>query len=186
MTKKSACKMIITAINFLTMTNSVKNFLLTISFILAVGCNEKVKNKHYTDFRDLNFLSGYEKVSDTSYSKEGYEITHRVTKLRKENRTVVLFASVSLDENRRELYSLLDTLTIPKLPENSFLTIGYCYMDSILGEEHIVLVEKTKEPKIKNILKAWRADHRSKQFEEIKNFETMDCFNERFGFGEVY
>lgn len=163
-------------------------FLFLIS-VLIVSCNKKTSSlpndlDPFSDYRELPFVSDYEKQSDTSYSIEGFEGTHRITELRKGKETVILFNSISLDKNRNEIYTLIDTLVITDLPNNSYLTIGYCTKEGYLPEEIIALVKETELQKIENIIKAWRADHSKNRIIEIKNLQDLECFNEFFNADE--
>ncbi len=137
-------------------------------------------NYSYTEFQNLDFLNGYEKISDTSFVDYGNEPTHRVTELKKDNKRIILFSKISLDKDRSEIYSLKDTLIILSLSSDQFVSIGYCYKSDLHEEEIISIVQKTDKRNIQKILKAWRANPKTEKIEELGSLENLDCINEYY------
>ena len=156
--------------------------------LLIVSCNhsnsnpdDKVNlfNTPYSDFKNISFLKDYEKISDTSFSKAGYDPTHRITELQKNDKKLILFSKIELDSNRREIYSVLDTLQINRLTQDQVLTIGYCEVENSLMEEIIAIFYRTdpRQRKIYRIHKAWKANAESNKIEPIRNSEVKFCWD---------
>lgn len=167
-----------------------KFIILLLVFFTAISCNTKkseVKEEgkkeanplkqSFKDYRELTFLEGYNKVSDTSFS-EGGDATHRITELKNKFETLILFNQITRDKDSNELYSIIDTLKITQLNDNTYVTIGYCDFEDYTSEEIIAVVEKTENDSIDTILKAWRANPEKGKIEKIKDLEKVKCLNE--------
>ena len=141
---------------------------------------ENQLNYSYTEFQNLDFLHGYKKNSDTSYVDYGNDPTHRVTELKKDNKRIILFSEINLDQDRTEIYSLKDTLMILNLGSDQYVSIGYCYKSGLHAEEIISIVQSTDKSKIQKIIKAWRANPKSEKIEKLESLENLDCFNEYY------
>ena len=149
-------------------------------FIICSGAKAYTQtNAHsYTHFEELEEFRDFEKVSDTSFYASGYDPTHRVTHLRKGERTVILFSKISLNEQRQEQYTLLDTLNIPSPNQPLYISIGYCYRDDLDEELVIALVGSTAKQDIQNLEQAWKADIATQQILEIEQLNGIKCINE--------
>ena len=168
----------------------MKNLIPLLLILLIVSCNESNWNSDdktdlfkisYSDYKRVDLLKEYEKISDTSFLKSGYDPTHRITELKKGDETLILFSKIELDNERKEIYSILDTLQIKNLTQVQMMTIGYCEVENSLMEEIIAIVSKTDINKdtIHKINKAWKANAQSNKIEPIKNSDVMFCFNTR-------
>lgn len=138
------------------------------------------KAHSYIDFKELKEFREFEKISDTSFYASGYDPTHRVTHLRKGDRTVILFSKISLNEQRQERYTLLDTIDISSPNQPLHISIGYCYRDDLDEELVIAIVESTTKQNIQNLEKAWKADTATQQIMEIEQLSGIECFNELY------
>lgn len=165
----------------------MKNLALSLLILLTLSCkdsnshsNEKsdLFNISYSDYKKVQLLKDYKKVSDTSYVKEGNEPTHRITELRKDDKTLILFSKIKFDKENKEVHTILDTLQIKNLNHDQWITIGYCEMENTLMEELIAIVEKTEKDTIQKIDKAWKANAQTNKIEPIKNVENIICLNE--------
>ena len=153
---------------------------ILILLLLALSCNNKEKSRP-EDKSDLNELSQkveFDKVSDTSYIKNGNEPTHRITHLKNKNENLILFKRIATNENGEENLSILDTLSIKNLDDTFHITIGYCEMKNASPEEIIAIVERTKEDTIQTIVRAWKANSQTRRIENINNLNALTCVNE--------
>jgi len=137
-------------------------------------------NVSYTNYKNLDFLKDYEKVSDTAYIKSGSYNSHRITQLKKNETILILFAKIKVDENtEEENITVIDTLVIRDIKKNQKVTIGYCETESYLMEEIITIVEKTKRDTIQNVVKTWVANHETNRIEPMDNSKILFCYKAR-------
>lgn len=138
--------------------------------------------RSYYDYREIPYLKSYVKVSDTSFTAKGfeleYEITHRITELKENGHILILFNKISLDDQRNEINSILDTLGIDGLDEDLLITIGYCESGNLLIEQTIAIVEKTDNDTIQKIISAWKGNPKTGKIERIEDFKNLKCINE--------
>jgi len=136
--------------------------------------------KSFSDYKELSVFKDYDKITDTSYAKDGYDSTYRITHIKRNKENIVLFNKISLDENYQEHYSIIDTLKIKNLNSNTYISIGYCEMENSLPEEIITILRRTEKDTIQEILTAWKANSESKKIEEIKDITKLTCLNEYY------
>ncbi|MDR5589937.1 hypothetical protein [Christiangramia sp. SM2212] len=163
--------------------------ILTLS-LLIMSCENKKKSsssnetdlmeKSFSDYKELSVFKEYDKITDTSYAKDGSDSTHRITHIKRNEENIVLFNRIALDENYQEHYSIIDTLKINNLNSNTYISIGYCEMENSLPEEIIAILRRTDKDSIQEILKAWKANSESKKIEEIKDITKLTCLNEYY------
>lgn len=163
--------------------------LLTLS-LLIVSCENKKKSlsnnqtdlfeKSFSDFKELPVFEEYDKITDTSYAKDGFDSTHRITHIQRNDENILLFNKITLDENYQEYYSIIDTLQIKDLKDDTYISIGYCEMENTLAEEIIAILRRTEKDTVQEILKAWKANSESKKIEEIKDISKLRCLNEYY------
>ncbi|WP_157717360.1 hypothetical protein [Christiangramia echinicola] len=161
--------------------------ILTLS-LLIMSCENKKKSsssnetdlmeKSFSDFKELSVFQEYDKITDTSYAKDGYDSTHRITHIKSNEENIVLFNKITLDENNQEHYSIIDTLKIKDLKNDTYISIGYCEIENTLPEEIIAILRRTEKDTVQEILKAWKANSETKKIEEIKDFTKLKCLNE--------
>ncbi|QYA26937.1 hypothetical protein G3I01_16025 [Gramella sp. MT6] len=137
-----------------------------------------VFEQSFSDYKELAILKDYQKVTDTSYIKNGMEPTHRITHFRKNEKNLILLSSITFDDNYQEVLLPLDTLKIPNLEQDTYITIGYCEMSNMLPEEIIAIVEKTDRDTIQKVMRAWKADYSKSEIEEIQDIEDIICLNQ--------
>lgn len=159
--------------------------------ILLTACKEKTEEKpaemtettifdrYYQNYTELDYLRDYQKVSDTIIYGEAYEPGFRLTELKKEGRNLVLFSTISLDEEGEENYKILDTLVFTDLQPNEFISVGYCQNEFIDDQQIISLVEETESQFVEKINRAWRANVETGEFEKLP-VEGIECWNEHF------
>ncbi|WP_418226873.1 hypothetical protein [Christiangramia sp. ASW11-125] len=161
--------------------------ILTLS-LLIISCENKKKStsinktdlmeKSFSDFKELSAFKEYDKITDTSYAKDGYDSTHRITQIKRNEENIVLFNKITLDQNDQEHYSIIDTLKIKDLKNDTYISIGYCEIDNALTEEIIAILRRTEKDTIQEVLKAWKANSETNKIEEIKDFTKLKCLNE--------
>ncbi len=161
--------------------------LLTIS-LLILSCQNKKKTssnsqsdifkESFSNFKELAVFEDYDKITDTSYVKNGFDPTHRITQINRNNENILLFNKITLDENYNENYSILDTLIIKNLEEETYISVGYCETKNSLPEEIIAILRRTNKDTIQEILKAWKANSETQKIEELKNFKNLTCLSE--------
>ena len=161
--------------------------ILTLS-LLITGCENKKKSlsnketdlmeRSFSNFKELSVFEEYDKIKDTAYAKDGLDLTHRITHIRRNQENIVLFNKITLDENYQEHYSIIDTLKIKDLKNDTYISIGYCEMENTLPEEIIAILRRTEKDTIQEILKAWKANSETKKIEKIKDIIKLKCLNE--------
>ena len=153
--------------------------------IFIISCENSKRNdiseendQTFSNYKELALFREYKKVSDTSYIRTGTEPSHRITQLKRNDETIILFNKIIRNKENQEVLSILDTLKINHLPEAYYITIGYCEKENFLPEEIIAIVEKTENDTIQNIKKAWRANSETGIIEEISSLDNIDCLKE--------
>lgn len=166
----------------------MKYFIPIILFFLITSCKNANSNSNdnselfdiaFSEHKNVEYLQDFEKISDTSYVKSGNEPTHRITELKKNDKTLILFSKIQLDTERNEVYSILDTLQVKNLRSDQRITIGYCEVENSLMEEIIAIVERSDKDTIRNIIKAWKANSSTNKIELIENLANITCLNEK-------
>lgn len=138
-------------------------------------------NGVYMDFREMDALEGYEKVTDTSIFIEGnYDPAFRLTELKNKQHTLVLFSKSTVNEELKEIKKVIDTLIIKGIPKDNFITIGYCSLGGKYDQEIVAIVQPTNQSKIEKVVKAWKANLKTEDFEEIYNLDSIICWNEHY------
>jgi hypothetical protein len=167
----------------------MKNLVPCLLILFILSC--KNKNSHsddkidlfrisYSDYKEVDLLQDYKKVSDTSYIKSGLDVTHRITELERNGKRLIIFAKINYAKDEyKQIYNILDTLQINNLGKDLKVTIGYCEVENSLMEEIIAVVEKTDKDSIQKIVKAWKANDKNNKIESIENSEIIFCFNEK-------
>lgn len=121
----------------------------------------------------------YSKVSDTSLVDDVYfEPIYSVLHLRDASKNLILFSDISRDKDDRRTYKIVDTLVIPKVKKQEFITISYCDMGTKMGVNLIGLVNKSNNQKIKDITKIWKVNTESKKIEKVLDLNGIECWNE--------
>ncbi len=137
----------------------------------------------FKDYRELEELSGYEKVSDTSmWDSRNSHDRYRLLQLQKGQNSLILFyrAGLQHEEGDEISYLALDTLQVKDVGENEQITIGYCTKQGFPEGEIIALVEESDSLYVKSVIKAWRANKASEKMEVVEDLDRIDCINEFF------
>ncbi|MBJ2174107.1 hypothetical protein JBL43_07655 [Aureibaculum sp. A20] len=165
----------------------MRNILLILTVITLISCDNKTdKNNNsiigmqFQNFRQLNQLEKYTKVSDTTIYESNLEPKYGILQLRDNSNNLVIFKSISLDSIRNTTFKILDTLIIPNPNKTELITIGYCQINNDNNENLIALVDKTDSLKIQNIKKIWKANTDSEKIEKVNNLNEINCINEWF------
>lgn len=160
----------------------MRNLLLIILPCILLSCennltidNDSIIGKEFEQFKEINLLSDYTKVSDTAIYGKNIEAKYGILHLRDKEKNLIVFKNISLDSDRNRVFKILDTLVIPNSFRTELITIGYCYINNASKENIITLVSNTELPKIK---KAWIANMESDKIEVITDLNGIECFNE--------
>jgi hypothetical protein len=167
--------------------NIMKKILIIFTLLVLASCgNTAVKKNHsligmeFQEFRQINQLKNYIKVSDTAIYENNMEPKYGILHLQNESTNLVVFKSSTLDSIQNLTFKILDTLAIPISKNSEFITIGYCAINNRNDENIIAIVEKTDRLKIQNIKKVWSANTVSRKIEIITNLNEISCNNEFF------
>ena len=161
-------------------------FILTSLMLLSFGDKTNIKTHsiigmEFKKFNDIESLSNYSKVSDTSVYGTNSEAKHGILHLRDKKNSLIILNSITVDsKNENRIFKILDTLIIPNLNKPELITIGYCQTNENNDENLIAVVDKTDSLKIQNIRKVWRANTSTNKIEIVNNLNGINCFNEWF------
>ena len=164
----------------------MKKLFILFTVLTVIACNEKssepIVGVQFKDYKKINHLSNFNKVSDTTLNYDGFGPEFSLLRLNNGKKDLVLFSSIWNDSENIRNYKVLDTLTLSNLDEKEKLTIGYCEID-LKNQNNgniIALVENTdnKNIFITKIKDAWVANPNSKKIEQLENIDEVDCINQ--------
>lgn len=164
----------------------MKKLFILFTVLTVIACNKKsnepIVGLQFKDYKKINHLSNFNKVSDTTFFYDGFEPEFSLLHLNNGKKELVLFSSIWNDFENIRNYKVLDTLTLANLDEKEKLTIGYCEIElkNQNSANIIARVEDTDSKKlfITNIKNAWVANPNSKKIEQLKNIDEVDCINQ--------
>ena len=164
----------------------MKNFLFIFISLILFSCgNNTTKKNHsiigmeFQKFNEIERLSNYSKISDTTVYVNNSELKHGILHLRDKKNNLIIFKNITLDsKNEDRIFKILDTLIIPNLNKPELITIGYCQIKQDNDQNLIAIVDKTDSLKIQNIRKVWRANTITNKIEIVNNLDEINCFNE--------
>ncbi|HET8886464.1 MAG TPA: hypothetical protein VFM70_08970 [Salinimicrobium sp.] len=149
--------------------------------------NENILNVPYLKYSDFEVFKDYEKIADTLIYAENIHPQFSLLQIKKTNDNIILFSQFSIDENEPLIENLdgyerkiLDTLHIPNLKPNEIIISGCCELENKYGEEMIAVIEKTDGLVAEKINRAWKADIKTGQIEEVYDFEKLKCINKNY------
>ncbi len=166
----------------------MKRLLFILTSLILFSCGNKTSKKNHSiigmefkKFNEIEGLSNYSKISDTTVYGNNSEPKHGILHLRDKKNNLIILKSITLDsKNENRIFKVLDTLIIPNLNKPELITIGYCQINENNDENLIAIVDKTDSLKIQNIRKVWRANTSTKKIEIVENLSGINCFNEWF------
>jgi hypothetical protein len=164
----------------------MKNLILFFSVLVLVGCSNQSTSKdsiiglEFQNYKQVDQLSNYTKISDTSVYEKNIEAKYGLLHLRKDSTNLIVFKSISLDTRQNRVFKILDTLVPFKTNSSEVITIGYCQFNKDKDENLIALVDKSEGSKVEKIYAVWRANTNSKKIESVKNLDGISCLNEWF------
>ena len=165
----------------------MKSLLFILTSLFVINCSHKADKKNssvigmtFQNFKQINKLANYTKISDTVIYENNLEPKHGILHLNNQKNDLIIFKSISRDSAQNKIYKILDTLIIQNLSEPESITIGYCQTNEDNEENIIAIVSKTDGLKIKNIKKVWRANTVSNKIEIVNNLYRINCINEWF------
>ena len=164
----------------------MKKLLILLTIISLISCkekhNESIIGIQFKDFREINQLANFKKISDTSFYLSDSEPKYSLLRLNNKEKDLVIYSNIWHDSDGQRIYKVLDTLSFSKFDKNEKVTIGYCEIDikNKVNENIIALVENidSTEMFVKRIKQAWVANPLSEKIEPIKDIDKVDCFNE--------
>jgi hypothetical protein len=164
----------------------MKNFLFIFISLILFSCGNNVNKKNHSiigmefqKFNEIERLSNYSKISDTTVYVNNSELKHGILHLRDKKNNLIIFKNITLDsKNEDRIFKILDTLIIPNLNKPELITIGYCQIKQDNDQNLIAIVDKTDSLKIQNIRKVWRANTITNKIEIVNNLDEINCFNE--------
>jgi len=166
----------------------MKNLLFILTTLILFSCGNKMTKKNpsiigmeFQKFNEIERLSDYTKISDTTVYGNNSEPKHGILHLRDKKNNLIVLNSITLDsKNENRFFKILDTLIIPNLNKPELVTIGYCQINEDNNENLIAIVGKTDSLKIQNIRKVWIANTSTNKIEIINNLNEINCLNEWF------
>ena len=166
----------------------MKKLLFILTSLVLFSCGNKANKKNHSiigmefqKFYEIERLSDYSKISDTTVYGNNSELKHGILHLRDKKNNLIILKSITLDsKNENRIYKILDTLIIPNLNKPELITIGYCQINENNDKNLIAIVDKTDSLKIQNIRKIWRANTSTNKIEIVNNQNGINCFNEWF------
>lgn len=163
------------------MKSSLIIFSIIISIIfssLLSKSQDSIIGLEFKNHKQIEYLSSYEKISDTSVFEGNFEPKHGILHLQNTSNNLILFNEIKDDEDYKRIYKILDTLIIPKVKKQEFITIGYCEMASKMDVNLIGIVSKTDSMIIKDIKKIWKVNTSSNKITKVKDLSKIECWNE--------
>lgn len=168
---------------------TMKKIFILMTLVAFCGCKEGAEEgggendlfkTSFRDYRELQVLEGFKKVSDTSiYERRSADNTFRLMELQKGEDHLVLFYKLQDDEDKENDFSFraLDTLWIKELQQNQRITIGYCSKPGVNDGQIIGIVQES-DSLLVEISKAWFASTVSGVIEPYDVLEGIECMNE--------
>ncbi|WP_284653064.1 hypothetical protein [Flavobacterium terrisoli] len=99
------------------------------------------------------------------------------------NFLIILEELVKEAGNPKSKFKILDTLNIPKLNPDEFLTFATCRLNEVYDNEIIAIVKSIGSDDVETydqIIKAWRADTKTQKIIPIEDVKGIDCVNESY------
>lgn len=159
----------------------IKNVLLVLSLLVFLNCsNEKedVIGMKFKNFQEIENFAYFSKVSDTVVYGNNFDPTHGILHLRNKEEHLIVFKSIFENKDTERIFTILDTLRIPRLEKSEFITIGYCQISDQNNENLIAIVDETDEQRIDKVNKVWVANTSTNKIESLTQLENINCWNE--------
>ena len=163
----------------------MKNLILILTSLILISCNEKNANKsesiidrEYQNYNQITSISDYTKISDTVVYGKSIEPKHSILHLKKGDNHLIIFNKLEIDKNQERKYKILDTLSLSKISETDYLSIGYCNLDKEMSENLIALITKSDSLYLKKVNQVWLANVKTEKIEKLNKLEGIKCLNE--------
>lgn len=115
----------------------------------------------------------------TSQTDYKYGVSH--FKYKKSN-LIILEEIIKERNDQKVKYKILDTITYNNLKEDEYIAICTCRINSVDNSEIIAVVKADHDNEYFNrIVKAWRANTKTKKIIQIESLQNIDCINEGYG-----
>lgn len=161
-------------------------FILCYS-IFIISCNsrkseyQKIIGQEYYSLREFRPFVNFKEYGGTYINindSSAFTLNHYKSGVN----NVIAFEKIVDKSQRRVKYTLLDILEISDLKQNQYLGYGICRLNEIPDQEIIAIYESADMDVefYTHILKAWRANSKTRKIEEI-SINNLDCMNEGYG-----
>lgn len=186
--------------------HTMKHYVILLLSVLAYACSSPSADKKQAEisiadsikettepaeeiigktFRDYKLEAGMFRQHEDlggSMLEPLHGIDFGIHLLRKGSDYVLIFEKIRTKEGKA-FYEVLDYTEIKGVKENEYINYADCLMDSVPDTEIIALLVPSNDEYHTTILKAWRADRKTRKIVPIST-EGIVCYNE--GYGEIY
>ncbi|CDF78700.1 conserved hypothetical protein [Formosa agariphila KMM 3901] len=162
----------------------MKKIFFVLTILGIISCNKINKDDliglEFNDFKAVNPLETFTKISDTSFSCTTSEPKFKLFHLKDGKQHLVVFADILKDSENN--FKVLDILEISNLTTHQKISIGYCEFD--LKHENngnliaVVNIQDNEDIFVQTIRKAWVANPESRTINSIKDISQINCINE--------
>lgn len=159
--------------------------------VILAGCRVPVdRNNPFHHHRNIHGIEGLKEYSYLGGAVLGEEknefgrFKYGIGVYRGQSDAIVCVFKQYIDTlGKNELaFKILDTINVGQIDKAQYLSYCNCRKDTVLDQEIIALVVATGQKEYYNqIIKAWRANRKTGQFEVIKKTDGISCFNEGSG-----
>ncbi|RYE17666.1 MAG: hypothetical protein EOP45_15415 [Sphingobacteriaceae bacterium] len=142
---------------------------------LRVAASPSIIGSVYRNVTELKEFKGYKKVEGSvlELARDHYSIATIV----KGNYNILLFEKIlQIGDGSTVKYKLLDTLNIGLLKKPYTIAYSACRISRKNDSEIVALVKGEYKEYFTKILKAWRANKKTKRFEKT-SIKGVDCFD---------
>lgn len=159
--------------------------LSKISDSAAAPAKESLIGKVFREPSELPELAGYEDVGGSVLTEPGKpDFEFGISWLRSPDKNIVVLEKFISQPDGKTRYEILDTVSVPKLKEDQYISYCDCYSGDVFDSRIIALVKTDSAAFYKTIYKAWIADTRLKKIVPIEDPNGIRCTNNGFGEGE--
>jgi hypothetical protein len=141
----------------------------------------------FRDIAEIPELKDYEDQSGTilqeSDSLGNYK--YAIGQYGNDKNFLIIFEEIVKEPNNpKSKFKILDTLNIPKLNPNEIIAYATCRLNKKDDSEIIAIVKSHSSDDVEfydQIIKAWRADTKTRKIVPIEDLKGIDCINEGYG-----
>jgi hypothetical protein len=161
--------------------------ILFSSLIILTSCNtkkseyRKIIGQEYYSLREFKPFINFQEVGG-SFINRNESVAFTINHYQSGVINIIAFEKIADESQRRVKYSLLDILEISDLKQNQEIAYGNCRLNGKSDQEILAIYEASDQDVeyFTQILKAWRANTKTRKIEEI-SIKGIDCENEVYG-----